>query len=363
MYDLTKVVLVGGECRLRQPRDAAGGRLGEAWVGEGYRAWLTPTRTPGVAPASFRGMPAHFSDSAQTEACYHMLSRPQPPPDPLLLQRLPRPSSLLDKTQLHSRCAARRVCRRPGAPCHVSCSQSPPPPPWPARSRPQAPFPVCVCLPPSQPGPLHRPAAPGSALTPSLCSAPGGWIHRGASCSRASRLGTRSGCASSTTASSTWIPRWAGSGRREAGLWDTGDLVSKVWAPRRLDTCGSLPSCPFVGPHPRWVAPPTWCWAPVDAKACSSRVVRERQLSVDRGRCWEACSGERRLGHLGSGKAFWRQRHWDRQEPGQVRGEALQADACVYSSLPACRPHGNKQAPCIRAQKPRFSVPTSLPSL
>ncbi|ELW65062.1 Fermitin family like protein 3 [Tupaia chinensis] len=40
---------------------------------------------------------------AQTEACYHMLSRPQPPPDPLLLQRLPRPSSLLDKTQLHSR--------------------------------------------------------------------------------------------------------------------------------------------------------------------------------------------------------------------------------------------------------------------
>uniref|UniRef100_G1QY21 FERM domain containing kindlin 3 n=1 Tax=Nomascus leucogenys TaxID=61853 RepID=G1QY21_NOMLE len=40
---------------------------------------------------------------AQTEACYHMLSRPQPPPDPLLLQRLPRPSSLSDKTQLHSR--------------------------------------------------------------------------------------------------------------------------------------------------------------------------------------------------------------------------------------------------------------------
>lgn len=57
----------------------------------------------GVAPALFRGMPAHFSDSAQTEACYHMLSRPQPPPDPLLLQRLPRPSSLPDKTQLHSR--------------------------------------------------------------------------------------------------------------------------------------------------------------------------------------------------------------------------------------------------------------------
>uniref|UniRef100_A0A2K6EEN8 FERM domain containing kindlin 3 n=1 Tax=Propithecus coquereli TaxID=379532 RepID=A0A2K6EEN8_PROCO len=57
----------------------------------------------GVAPVLFRGMPAHFSDSAQTEACYHMLSRPQPPPDPLLLQHLPRPSSLVDKTQLHSR--------------------------------------------------------------------------------------------------------------------------------------------------------------------------------------------------------------------------------------------------------------------
>ncbi|XP_067604677.1 fermitin family homolog 3 [Pseudorca crassidens] len=68
VYDLTKVVLAGG-----------------------------------VAPVSFRGMPAHFSDSAQTEACYHMLSRPLAPPDPLLLQRLPRPSSLLDKTQLHSR--------------------------------------------------------------------------------------------------------------------------------------------------------------------------------------------------------------------------------------------------------------------
>uniref|UniRef100_G3TXP4 FERM domain containing kindlin 3 n=1 Tax=Loxodonta africana TaxID=9785 RepID=G3TXP4_LOXAF len=57
----------------------------------------------GVAPALFRGMPAHFSDSAQTEACYHMLSRPQPPPDPLLLQRLPRPTAMLDKTQVHSR--------------------------------------------------------------------------------------------------------------------------------------------------------------------------------------------------------------------------------------------------------------------
>lgn len=225
---------------------------------EGYRALLTPTRTPGVAPASFRGMPAHFSDSAQTEACYHMLSRPQPPPDPLLLQRLPRPSSLLDKTQLHSRCAACQVCRRPGAPCHVSCSQSPPPAPWPARS-----LPVCVCLPPSQPGPLHRPAAPDSALTPCPCSGPGGWIRRGASCSRASRPGTRSGCASSTTASSTWIPRWAGSGRREAGSVGHGGphvgalgsaKVRHLWESAQLSVCQS--TTPLVsstnmvlGPH------------------------------------------------------------------------------------------------------------------
>uniref|UniRef100_A0A8C9PMT6 Fermitin family member 3 n=1 Tax=Spermophilus dauricus TaxID=99837 RepID=A0A8C9PMT6_SPEDA len=50
----------------------------------------------GVAPTLFRGMPAHFSDSEQTEACYRMLSRPPGP-------RLPRPSSLSDKTQLHGR--------------------------------------------------------------------------------------------------------------------------------------------------------------------------------------------------------------------------------------------------------------------
>lgn len=94
---------------------------------------MTLTCIPGVAPALFRGMPAHFSDSAQTEACYHMLSRPQPPPDPLLLQRLPRPSSLMDKTQLHSRYNACRVCAQGHIPlcvgphpqdsCHpVSCS-------------------------------------------------------------------------------------------------------------------------------------------------------------------------------------------------------------------------------------------------
>lgn len=46
-----------------------------------------------------------------------------------------------------------------------------------------------------------------------------------------------------------------------------------------------------------------------------------------------------------------------------MRGEALQADTCVYRSLPACRRHGNKQAPCIWTQKPHFSVPPSLQSL
>ncbi|XP_056657504.1 fermitin family homolog 3 [Monodelphis domestica] len=57
----------------------------------------------GVAPAQFRGMPAHFSDSPEAEACYRMLSLPQPPPDPAQLLRLPRPGSLADKSQLHSR--------------------------------------------------------------------------------------------------------------------------------------------------------------------------------------------------------------------------------------------------------------------
>lgn len=109
MYDLTKVVLAGGEHRLSRWGGVGAGRW-RPEAGPGAGACLTLSCTPGVAPALFRGMPAHFSDSAQTEACYHMLSRPQPPPDPALLQRLPRPSSLLDKTQLHSRCAAGQLC-------------------------------------------------------------------------------------------------------------------------------------------------------------------------------------------------------------------------------------------------------------
>lgn len=105
-----------------------------------------------------------------------MLSRPQPPPDPLLLQRLPRPSSLLDKTQLHSRCVARWVCMCPGVPCHVSCSQSPLPLPaacWPC---PQLSFSVCtLAAEPAQPPPPPRcprlsPApCPPQPPTPSCC--------------------------------------------------------------------------------------------------------------------------------------------------------------------------------------------------
>lgn len=189
---------------------------------------MTPTCPPGMAPALFRGMPAHFSDSAQTEACYHMLSRPQPPPDPLLLQRLPRPSSLLDKTQLHSRCPA----------CPWSWATSLRCPPLPGLT----PDPGLLfaglsymCARPQAPPSPRPPSAvpqrcPGSALTP---LPPGGWTHRGASCSRASGPGTRSGCASSTTASSTWIPRWAGPGRaggwvRDPGTWVQGSQSGSV---------------------------------------------------------------------------------------------------------------------------------------
>lgn len=132
---------------------------------------MTPTCPPGVAPALFRGMPAHFSDSAQTEACYHMLSRPQPPPDPLVLQRLPRPSSLLDKTQLHSRCTAGRVCAP--EPCPLVSGLPPPGPcpplyPYPKSIPPvSGPF-LCACLPPS---PCPAPTMPWnlSCLSPDLC--------------------------------------------------------------------------------------------------------------------------------------------------------------------------------------------------
>ncbi|XP_038620905.1 fermitin family homolog 3 [Tachyglossus aculeatus] len=58
----------------------------------------------GVSPGLFRGLPSHLSDSAEAEACYRsLLSRAQPAPDPRLLQSLPRPDALSDKTRLHSR--------------------------------------------------------------------------------------------------------------------------------------------------------------------------------------------------------------------------------------------------------------------
>ena len=157
LYDLTKVVLAGGEHR------QAGPTGGWAPAPGAPEACLTPTCPPGVAPALFRGMPAHFSDSAQTEACYHMLSRPQPPPDPLVLQRLPRPSSLLDKTQLHSRCTAGRVCAP--EPCPLVSGLPPPGPcpplyPYPKSIPPvSGPF-LYACLPPSPLPSPHRAPEP-----------------------------------------------------------------------------------------------------------------------------------------------------------------------------------------------------------
>lgn len=83
---------------------------------------------------------------------------------------------------------------------------------------------MCVLAPKSPAQPCTPPSPyPWLSPDPCLCCGPGGWTRRGASCSRASRPGTRSGCASSTTVSLTWIPRWAGSGRGGGlGQWNMG---------------------------------------------------------------------------------------------------------------------------------------------
>lgn len=202
---MTKVVLAGGEQSPGRPGAGLGGQAQEAG---GWGPGLAdPACTLGVAPALFRGMPAHFSDSAQTEACYHMLSRPQPPPDPLLLQRLPRPGSLVDKTQLHSRCSAPRPAPRAVSPC--VWAPTPRVHTLPCILLTLNPhllflglFYKCVLAPSPPPQCCTSPSA-----HPCLCHGPGGWTRHGASCSRASRLGTHSGCALSTTVFSTWIPR------------------------------------------------------------------------------------------------------------------------------------------------------------
>ncbi|XP_060110533.1 fermitin family homolog 3 [Heteronotia binoei] len=65
---------------------------------------LTGVRLPTNAEQQlFRGMPAHFSDSAHTEACYRMLSISQTGLTPEQLLRMQRPGSLVEKTQINSR--------------------------------------------------------------------------------------------------------------------------------------------------------------------------------------------------------------------------------------------------------------------
>uniref|UniRef100_A0A8C5RWV2 Kindlin-2 N-terminal domain-containing protein n=1 Tax=Laticauda laticaudata TaxID=8630 RepID=A0A8C5RWV2_LATLA len=59
---------------------------------------LTSVRLP-----TFRGMPAHFSDSAETEACYQMLSVSQTSLTPEQIVRMHRPGSLVEKTKINSR--------------------------------------------------------------------------------------------------------------------------------------------------------------------------------------------------------------------------------------------------------------------
>ena len=132
---------------------------------------MTATCSPGVAPALFRGMPAHFSDSEQMEACYHMLSRPQPPPDPLVLQRLPRPSSLLDKTQLHSRCTACRVCTWGHVCTATAHTLRVPLPPDPRLLFPGLPSMSVLALKPPPRPPPHPSTMPGSALTAAYAAA------------------------------------------------------------------------------------------------------------------------------------------------------------------------------------------------
>ncbi|ETE59816.1 Fermitin family-like 3, partial [Ophiophagus hannah] len=51
---------------------------------------------------TFRGMPAHFSDSAETEACYQMLSVSQTSLTPEQIVRMHRPGSLVEKTKINS---------------------------------------------------------------------------------------------------------------------------------------------------------------------------------------------------------------------------------------------------------------------
>lgn len=121
--------------------------LGE-WV---RRAGLTAPPAAGVAPLRRSG---GCQPTSQTVPRRGLLPHAEPAAasaDPFCCSACLKPSSLLDKTQLHSRCAAPRSAHV-WCPTPVSCSQSPPPPLWPARSRPGPPFPVCrACPKPARP--------------------------------------------------------------------------------------------------------------------------------------------------------------------------------------------------------------------
>uniref|UniRef100_A0ABM5F4J8 Fermitin family homolog 3 n=1 Tax=Pogona vitticeps TaxID=103695 RepID=A0ABM5F4J8_9SAUR len=65
---------------------------------------LTAVRLPASAEQQlFRGMPAHFSDSAETEACFRMLSISQTGITPEQIMRMQRPGSVIEKAQINSR--------------------------------------------------------------------------------------------------------------------------------------------------------------------------------------------------------------------------------------------------------------------
>ncbi|XP_071400839.1 fermitin family homolog 3-like isoform X3 [Centroberyx affinis] len=59
--------------------------------------------TSGTLLSLYNGMPAHFADSAQTEAVYKMLSISLPPPNPEAVAKLYRPASVVDKAHINSR--------------------------------------------------------------------------------------------------------------------------------------------------------------------------------------------------------------------------------------------------------------------
>ncbi|MBN3288856.1 URP2 protein, partial [Polyodon spathula] len=64
---------------------------------------LTAVVLGSAAPSFYNGVPAHFFDSAETEAVYKMLSVSQPTISPELMAKMYRPSSLIDKAQINSR--------------------------------------------------------------------------------------------------------------------------------------------------------------------------------------------------------------------------------------------------------------------